>query len=116
MRIKNALQQFGLTEKQTKIYLAVLELGSAQASVIASKANIPRATCYDVLESLREQGIVSRFTKKKTRYYSVEDPRKILRLAEEKTKNLQKVLPDLEALFFSGESERPRVRFFQGSW
>ncbi len=114
MKINNALKQSGLTEKQAKIYLACLELGSAPVNLISEKSDTPRATCYDILESLRRMGIVSRFTKKKTRYYSVEDPKKLIHSAEQKTQELKNVLPHLEAIFYSEDKERPRVRFFQG--
>ena len=114
MKIKNALKQFGLTEKQAEIYLACLELGSSPVNLISKKSNSPRTTCYDILETLRDMGLVSSFVKKKTRYYSVEDPKKLLRSAEAKTQDLKEVLPQLEALFYSEDKEKPRVRFFQG--
>lgn len=113
MQLKTALKQFGLTDKQAKVYLAVLELGLAPVSQISQKAKIPRPTCYDVLESLREQGIASTFIKNKTRAYSVEEPRKIASIARQKVKTLEQAMPELEALW--GEAlERPLVKFYQG--
>ncbi|MEK9165474.1 MAG: helix-turn-helix domain-containing protein, partial [Patescibacteria group bacterium] len=90
-----------------------LELGSGPVSQISQKSKIPRPTCYDILESLREQGIASTFIKNKTRWFSVEDPRKVVSLAQQKVKTLEQAMPELEALW--GEArERPRVRFYQG--
>lgn len=114
MQLKSALQQFGLNEKQAQVYLATLELGSAPVARISAKSKIPRATCYDILESLRSRGIASSFVKSKVRYYSVEDPRKILSLARQKVKSLEDIIPDLDALWGLAK-ERPRVRFFEGA-
>ncbi len=113
MQLKTSLKQFGLNEKQAKVYLAALEFGSAPVSQISQKAKIPRPTCYDVLESLREQGIASTFLKNKIRWFSVEDPRKVVSIARQKVKTLEQAMPELEALWGSA-SERPRVRFYQG--
>jgi sugar-specific transcriptional regulator TrmB len=94
MHLQKTLEKYGLTAKQAKIYLATLELGSAPVNLIAKKSAIPRPSCYDILESLNNLGIASTFTKKKTRYYSVEDPRKIIKLAEQKAEDLKQVLPE----------------------
>ena len=40
MDIQKALQQFGLNEKQAKVYLASLELGSTTIRRIADKAGV----------------------------------------------------------------------------
>ncbi len=113
MNTTKTLQEFGLTQKQARIYLATLELGSAPVNAIAKKAEIPRPTCYDVLESLTNQGIASSYIKKKTRYYSVEEPKKIVELAQQRANTLKETLPQLEALYGHAR-ERPQVRFFQG--
>lgn len=113
MNLERALQQFGLTEKQARVYLATLELGSAPVNWIAKKASIPRPTCYDILDSLKMSGIASSFVKKKTRYYSVEEPKKIIQLAQQRADALKEVLPQLEARYGLAR-EQPKVRFFQG--
>lgn len=42
MDIIASLRQFGLNEKQAKVYLACLELGSASVQKIAKKAGVER--------------------------------------------------------------------------
>jgi len=103
--LQKFLKQLGIDEKQAKVYLAALILGSAPAGLIAEKSEIPRTTCYRLLEKLRSKGLISRFTKKSTRCYTVEDPRKVIKLAEEKIQTLQKTLPKLENLFFSKNAQ-----------
>ena len=53
------LQKFGLSEKEAKIYLALLELGTATVSDIAEKAEINRSNTYVLLNSIAERDLVS---------------------------------------------------------
>ncbi len=113
MNIGALLEKFGLTQKETALYLAVVELGSASVQRIATKAGIVRSTAYEVLESLREKGLVTTFLKKKTRYYNAEDPAQIVRWAESRVVALKEALPELNIL--TGRSrQRPSVRFYEG--
>jgi HTH-type transcriptional regulator, sugar sensing transcriptional regulator len=88
-------------------------LGSATVNSIACKSGIARSSCYDILNSLIEKGIASSFKKKNVRNFSVDDPRRILELTKEKAEVLEKVLPELNALYSSAK-DRPSIRFYQG--
>ena len=114
MDTEKALKQFGLNQKQAKIYLATLELGSAPVNKIAKKAGIARSSAYDILEELVKIGIASQMIKKKVLYFSVEDPKKIVNLAKQKAEALESVLPQLNAVYGLAK-QRPQVRFFQGT-
>ena len=52
------LEAFGLTEKESRVYLALLELGEAGIGEIAKKSAIKRTTLYDVVENLKKSGLV----------------------------------------------------------
>ncbi len=113
MNLSKILQSYGLSEKQAKVYLACLELGSASVVKISAKAGLPRSTVYEILEHLSHEGFVSTFNKKKIKYFSAEDPAQIVRLAESKVNILRDVLPQLNAI--AGQfRKRPTVRFYQG--
>jgi sugar-specific transcriptional regulator TrmB len=113
MNLPKVLQSYGLSEREAKIYLATLELGSGPATRIAEKAQMPRSTVYEVLEHLAHQGFVFTFNKKKIKYFSAEDPAQVVRLAESKANTLRDALPQLNAI--AGEfRKRPTVRFYQG--
>ena len=47
------LQKIGLNLNEAKIYLALLELGEAQAGKISKESQINRTTTYDGLERLK---------------------------------------------------------------
>ncbi len=112
MHLVKALEQFGLNKKQAKIYLAVLELGSATVNNIASKSGLARSSCYDLLDFLIRKGIVNSFSKKGVRYFSVDEPKRIFKLAQQKADVLKSVVPQLNALYASAR-DRPSVRFYQ---
>ncbi|USN54328.1 MAG: hypothetical protein H6765_07295 [Candidatus Peribacteria bacterium] len=52
------LKRYGLSEKEAKIYLTTLELGSAPASTIGRRAGIKRVTAYALLQDLKRKQIV----------------------------------------------------------
>lgn len=106
------LTRLGLTEKESKVFLACTKQGTAVVSDIAQGADINRVTTYDILEKLKQKGLVSYYTKKKIKYFSSIDPEILLEEFETRTQDLRGVLPKLKAL--SGEINHPRVRYFEG--
>ena len=113
MNLEKTLKQYGLTQKQAKVYLACLELGSASVTKISQKAELSRSTVYEVLESLSKINLISTFQKKKTKYFSAQEPKTVINLAQEKVNLLEQSLPELQALFGAAKN-RPTVRFYQG--
>jgi len=106
------LEQFGLSDKESCLYLALLELGQADVATIARKANVKRPTAYILLDALRDKGLVSS-RDGLSRQFQAEDPRKLI--AHEKTKmsKLEKILPELLGLASKSE-HKPGTRFFVG--
>ena len=78
MSLAKQLEQLGLTEKEAKIYVALLEVGEATAQQLATKSGINRATTYVTLENLLKRGLASNITKKKKTYFIIESPQQIL--------------------------------------
>mgnify|MGYP001575212830 FL=1 len=74
-----SLQKLGLKRKESLVYLATLDLGTASpASIIAKKAHVNRTTAYDILEQLIEKGVIVSFEKQKTKYYEALPPAKLV--------------------------------------
>src|SRR3989338_463264 len=59
MTTDEVLEQVGLSKNETKVYLALLEIGAATAGEIASQAKIHRTNVYDAMERLLEKGLVT---------------------------------------------------------
>jgi len=120
MDMQQSLERLGLAEKESAVYLALLQLGQAPVQTIAKRAKIVRPTTYVVLESLIKKGLVRKgLIGKKTVFISSppEDLEGIIRRRErqarEQRDNLQKLLPELRAIYALSE-ERPSIRLFEG--
>ena len=119
--LENEIKKLGLSDKEAKVYIAILKLGQAPVAEVATHSNINRATTYVILEELKKKGLVSTFLKGKKTYFAVEPPERLKNLFEVEEKrvkenfsDLKKILPDLDKLYES-RGERPSVRFFEGS-
>lgn len=113
MPLEIDLKQFGFDEKKARIYLAVLELGEAKAAEVAKKSGIERPTCYDILNKLVQDGLISFFDKRGVKHFVAEDPEKIqVRLAE-KERALNQLLPELKSVYNSLKT-KPKIKFFEG--
>ncbi|MEW6610388.1 MAG: helix-turn-helix domain-containing protein [Patescibacteria group bacterium] len=118
------LGEIGFSEKEARVYLALLALEQATANEIAKKADINRTSAYDVLEILIKRGVVSKYKKKSRTFFNVSDPGKLVAYLEhekadyEKTIEKQKtavsaVLPELISLQ-TPLSTKPKVQFYEG--
>ena len=115
------LNQLGLPDKEAQVYLLLLQQGRSTAQAIASAADMPRATCYGLLENLVSKGLVIMHADRDQREYVAEPPerlRTLLRVQaeelQERTKRMESVLPQLLALA-TDASSKPQVRLVKGA-
>jgi len=118
--LNKILTRLGLSDKETKIYEATLDLGPETIQRIARKAAITRTSAYTHVRSLIKKGLMGSTTRDKKTYFFVEPPENLsilLDMRKEETAQLsvelKKLLPQLRTLFETYE-DRPRVRFFEG--
>jgi sugar-specific transcriptional regulator TrmB len=98
METENALKQYGLNEKEIKIYLTLLPLGTINLQEIAKRVEFPRTTVYNTLSYLHEKGLVSKIIKNNVTYFQASDPEKLIDNLSQKKELLKKVLPFLQNL------------------
>ncbi len=119
-KIAEQLQSLGLHPNETKVYLALLELGQGTVSDISKAATLNRTTGYDILERLSLYGLASRTTlgTKKT-IYVAEAPFRLKQYLENKKHQAEKrladvgeLLPDLQGLY--KKENKPVIKFFEG--
>lgn len=84
------LKEAGLTEGESKVYGALLELGVSTIGPILEKSGITKSIIYRILDKLIQKGLVSYIIKEKTRHYQAERPEKLLDYLEEKEKDIEK--------------------------
>ncbi len=114
------LINIGLTEKESKVYLASLKLGKSAVQKIATTSKVNRATTYVIIENLMEKGLMSSCTEGKKQFFIAESPEKLSLLFREqqmeiqkKQEYLDKILPELKSLK-QDDSEGPVVRYYEG--
>jgi sugar-specific transcriptional regulator TrmB len=96
--IKSIFQEFGLTQYETKIYLALIEIGESTTGQILSKANIHSGKIYQILDSLKNKGFVSEIIKDGVKRYVPTEPNEILDFFNKKRKNIdeqEKIFKDI---------------------
>lgn len=106
------LANFGLKQKEAKVYFASLRLGQATVSKIAKEANVERSFVYLILYDLVKRGLVSSMEirgKKQFRAISIESLRFLF---EEKFERFKGFIPELKGLEKSIHGQN--VSFFEG--
>jgi HTH-type transcriptional regulator, sugar sensing transcriptional regulator len=113
VRVDEALEDFGLTSNEIKLYLASLKLGVSRIQDVARQAGILRTTAYEVVKSLVAKGVVGTVIKSGILFVEAVDPSRFENLLDEKRAKIQVVLPFLNHLKKS-VIEKPQVEFYEG--
>ena len=118
--ITDVLASLGLNDKETSVYLALVALGTAPASEIAKRTNLPRSTVQFTCQQLQRRGVISMVQRKNVYLFSADDPRRLLSLVEFQQKMLERKREDAHRIIGELEQLRnpdtavPRVRFYEG--
>ncbi len=108
------LTKLGLTETEVIIYRAVLKLKTCTVKQISHESGFHRTNIYDILEQLKEKGLVTYFQEGKVMKYSSTDPINFYELINEKKELLDNLFPELKKLYESS-SEGIKVEIFKGA-
>lgn len=108
------LRKLGLTDNETKVYLALLELGKAAIGEITKETNLHRSNVYDSISRLKEKGLVSDIIEGKKRLFMAEEPSVLVTYTEEKEKIAKEILPQLAGLY-ARRKAKADVRVFRGN-
>lgn len=114
------LTSLGLSDKEARVYLTLLNEGALAIDHIAAHSGMNRSTTYVQLTALTKNGLVSSYKKGKKVIFSAESPNNIAGLLdryalelEQKRSEVNLVLPELMKVF-GNTGERPVVRIFEG--
>ncbi|MCK9186518.1 hypothetical protein M0P48_03705 [Candidatus Gracilibacteria bacterium] len=118
--MKNLLKAFGADDKESEIFLKLLELGAQPVSVIAKHSGIPRPSAYVVLERLKKLGLIEEFPRHGIKYVkciAVDEIEDLIKLKEKKLNQLSQILSETKPKLLALEnklSSTPLVKFYQG--
>lgn len=113
MKIEQLLQKLGFSQKEAKVYLASLELGTSSAQDVAKQAGLNRTTGYAVLNYLVNRGVMGKTKiRGKTRFIP-EPPERLATLIHELDRAIAESLPELQAIYNKKET-KPKITFYEG--
>jgi len=107
------LQELGLDQKSSAVYLAALERGETLLLPLATQAGVKRPTLYEILPKLHQLGLIAYGRQGKRRTVVAQDPSRLLALQEERTAALRKVVPELLSRKRNLPG-KPRVSSYEG--
>lgn len=111
--IKKTLKDFGLREKEIRVYLGVLRSGEATVSELARMIKVKRTTIYVVAERLLKKGILGAYKAKYGTHYIATEPKELLERHKDIRADLKAIIPQLEALE-KKELYEPCIKLFRG--
>ncbi len=106
------LEQTGFTEKEARVYLALLELGKGAVTEIAAISELKRSIIYVILEGLIKRGYVSEIPNSKVATYHAADPSFILTQLKTTTKDFSQMIPFLQTMQNKGK-RRPKITYYE---
>jgi sugar-specific transcriptional regulator TrmB len=113
MEVLPVLLQAGMTEKEARIYVALLAFQEATPAVISRRSGVKRPTTYVILQKLEQEGMVGHFKRKKVLHYRALHPKLLLERTRRRAGELQRALPDLLALH-SKYGTIPQMSVYEG--
>lgn len=112
------LQKIGLSEKSSRVYTALLEMGGAYPSRLAEVTKLNRSTVYKILLELSIKGLITEIERGKKLFYQIENPEKLIRysrnqseMAREAYEYTRNLIPELEGIFAINPN-KPIIRYF----
>jgi sugar-specific transcriptional regulator TrmB len=107
------LTDLGLKTYEAKLYLACVKLGVAPVARISETSGVARSYCYEAIQSLVDQGLISPLKGSGTQQYAALPVDRLFRLQSERLQRFEHTLPELRTLQNATVS-RPHVLQFQG--
>lgn len=111
--MKEHLREAGLTENESKVYLALLEIGPVQAGAISRKSGLHRRVVYDTIEMLIQKGLVGYIKKNNVRLFQAVSPERLKEIVKEKEARIDEVM-DSMMLLYNTRKDKEETNFYKG--
>ncbi len=113
MEKEEVLKNLGLTDKEAKTYVSILELGSSTIKPIADKAGIKRTSIYNFIDRLVELGLVSQSKVHNRMHYQALTPQRLVQLEQQRLSSIEQALPEFLGMF-NVPLNKPRIEYYEG--
>lgn len=111
--LEQTLKNIGFTDKEAKVYLALLQLGPSDAKNISTKSGIKKPTTYVILEELRQKDAVLFLPNAKKKLFAAKKPDELFEVANKKLNTAFNQLPLLNALARNSK-DKAMVTYYEG--
>ncbi len=99
------LEEIGLTQGETKVYLAMLKIGSSTIGKITKQSGVSNSKIYDILDRLSKKGLVGTVVINGRNHFEAKDPSRLKEFIEikekeikEKEKKVNEIIPILQKI------------------
>ncbi len=105
----DTFKELGFTDREIKVYLALIELGTSTVGPISKKTKLAPSKVYETIEKLKEKGLVSFIVISKTKHFQASDPNEIINLIEEKKRRFKSIVEELRTKQKFAESKQVAI-------
>ncbi|MFH1770114.1 MAG: helix-turn-helix domain-containing protein [archaeon] len=109
----NVLTDIGLSPNEIKVYLALLKLGKTSSTNLIKETSIVSSALYYSLENLIKKSLASYTIISNKKHFQATEPKRIIDLLETRKKEVENLLPELEALQKTNE-EQIETNIYEG--
>ncbi len=96
MDVKKTLEKIGLTEGESKVYLALLQIGQSTAGPIVEKSGISNSKSYIILSKLEKKGLVSEILVDGVKEFIPTNPQRLIEILNEKKDEIDDLKKSVE--------------------
>jgi sugar-specific transcriptional regulator TrmB len=111
--IEQLLARIGIVGNLYKVYRAAIELGDVPVSAVIERTALPKATVYDALSRLEQEGLIADWGNRGKRRVVAYDPAILLEQLEARRQMLGSILPQLRSLYNAAKG-KPGIQFYEG--
>jgi sugar-specific transcriptional regulator TrmB len=108
---ENLLRDMGLNKYEASAYLTLLEEGISEANVVSKKSNIPMGKVYEVLESLKNHGLVDIQESRPKKYRPVEPKLALNNYYYKREKDIENELDRLKETISKAEEKLSQYNY-----
>lgn len=112
--LEEIISKIGLSEKETALYLAALNLGEAPMARLARQSKLKRTTAYQIFRELEKRGIMGSFKTRNGLKFTAAKPDNIFSLRQKELTDFASALPELRAFEQKGK-DKPKVSYYEGA-
>lgn len=110
--IIGSLEKLGLSDKEARVYIALLRLGEVGSSKVMRETGLHGQYVYQALESLENKGLSQHVVKRGRKKFSAKSPQVLARLVEQQRAIADSVALQLQEMMILPPEQRFEV--FQG--